>query len=68
MRKGRKRKYNWSELKVGDTIEIVLGDKSYKNVMATVHSSVNYYNRTNKPISVTTEKGDGVVIVKRVKI
>ena len=63
---GRKQKYDWASMAVGDHLDIEIGDKDPKTLSASILGSAKYYRRKEKSFEVTSKTINGVIRVWRI--
>ena len=68
MKAGRKQIYDWASMKVGDSIDIEIGERDPKTLSASILGSARYYRRKEKSFEVTTKyfKDKNIIRVWRI--
>ena len=63
---GRKQIYDWASMKVGDSIDIEIGERDPKTLSASILGSAKYYRRKERSFEVTSKTINGVIRVWRI--
>jgi hypothetical protein len=72
MKAGRKQIYDWASMKVGDSIDIEIGERDPKTLSASILGSAKYYRRKEnyrrkeRSFEVTSKTINGVIRVWRI--